>query len=99
MLFRFSSLTQYIALIRPTTGSAKRLVTSLQYKDGASLLKTVDGDIYACAMDDEEKFLYFRDHKGRFGRMEIANPDNVEILNENCGTVDKNTFLFSLESR
>ena len=71
--------------------SAKRLVTSLQYKDGASLLKTVDGDIYACAMDDEEKFLYFRDHKGRFGRMEIANPDNVEILNENCGTVDKNT--------
>lgn len=70
--------------------SAKRVATSLQYKDKDGKEQTVDGDIYACALDDAEKFLYFRDHKGRFGRMELANPDNVEILNEKCGDVDKN---------
>ena len=70
--------------------SPKRLATSLQYKDASGNSQLVDGDIYSCALDDEGKFLYFRDHKARFGRMEIANPDNVEILNENCGNVDKN---------
>lgn len=70
--------------------SPKRLATSLQYKDEAGKSQVVDGDIYACALDDEGKYLYFRDHKARFGRMEIANPDNVEILNDKCGNVDKN---------
>jgi len=67
--------------------SAKRLATTLQYqKDGKT--ETVSGEIYACALDDEEKYLYFRDHTGKFGRMEIANPENVQIINENCGQVD-----------
>lgn len=70
--------------------SAKRLATSLQYKDASGNIQTVDGDIYACALDDEGKYLYFRDHKARLGRMEIANPENVEILNDKCGDVDKN---------
>lgn len=69
--------------------SAKRLATSLQYKDASGNTQTVDGEIYACALDDEGKYLYFRDHKARFGRMEIANPENVEILNDKCGDVDK----------
>ncbi len=70
--------------------SPKRLATSLQYKDASGQSQVVDGDIYSCALDDEEKYLYFRDHKARLGRMEIANPDNVEILNDKCGNVDKN---------
>lgn len=70
--------------------SPKRITTSLQYKDTSGTINTVDGDIYACACDDEGKYLYFRDHMARFGRMEIANPENVEILNDKCGEVDKN---------
>ena len=70
--------------------SPKRLATSLQYKDASGNSQVVDGDIYSCALDDEGKYLYFRDHKARMGRMEIANPDNVEILNDKCGNVDKN---------
>lgn len=53
-------------------------------------MQVVDGEIYATALDDEGKWLYFRDHKARFGRMEIANPENVEILNDKCGDIDKN---------
>lgn len=70
--------------------SAKRLATSLQYKDNDGKTQVLDGEIYACALDDEGKWLYFRDHKARLGRMEIANPENVEILNDKCGDVDKN---------
>lgn len=70
--------------------SAKRLATSLQYKDKDGKMQVVDGEIYACALDDEGKWLYFRDHKARFGRMEIAKPENVEILNDKCGDIDKN---------
>lgn len=49
------------------------------------------GEIYSLAMDDTDKYLYFREHNGKLGRMEIANPENVEVLNENCGNVDKTT--------
>lgn len=70
--------------------SAKCLATSLQYKDKDGKMQVVDGEIYACALDDEGKWLYFRDHKARFGRMEIAKPENVEILNDKCGDIDKN---------
>lgn len=66
--------------------AGKRLLASLIDKDG----NAITGDIYSCALDDEEKFLYFRDHSGKFGRIEIAHPANVEILNANCGTADKN---------
>lgn len=70
--------------------SAKRLATSLQYKGNDGKTQVLDGEIYACTLDDEGKWLYFRDHKARLGRMEIANPENVEILNDKCGDVDKN---------
>lgn len=43
------------------------------------------GEIYAMALDDSEEWLYMRDGKGVFGRMNIADPSKVEILNENCG--------------
>lgn len=65
--------------------SGKRLLSTLIDKDGVP----VTGEIYACALDDEEKYLYFRDHTGKFGRMEIAHPANVEILNPLCGDEDK----------
>lgn len=70
--------------------SAKRLATSLQYKDQNGKMQVLDGEIYACALDDEGKWLYFRDHQARLGRMEIDNPENVEILNDKCGDIDKN---------
>lgn len=53
-------------------------------------LSDFTGDIYSCALDDDEKYLYFRDHQGKLGRMEIANPENVEVMNTACGNVDKN---------
>ncbi len=49
-----------------------------------------DGEIFACALTDDEKHLYFRDHNGKLGRLLIENPEEVEVLNENCGKVDKN---------
>lgn len=65
--------------------TGKKMVSSIIDKEKG----LIDGDIYACVLDDEEKYLYFRDHKGRFARLEIADPVNVEILNEKCGDVDK----------
>lgn len=54
-----------------------------------SSIDNFDGEIYSLAMDDTDDYLYFREHNGKLGRMEIANPENVEILNENCGQVSK----------
>lgn len=65
---------------RENSWNSKRLTSSLA---------NVSGQIHSCALDNEEKYLYFRDHTGKFGRIEIANPQNVEILNPNCGKVDK----------
>lgn len=50
-------------------------------------ITNVTGDIWAAALDDEEKWLYFRDGAGKFGRIELANVNNVEILNPSCGSV------------
>jgi hypothetical protein len=61
--------------------NAKRLVSSLE---------GVDGDIYACAFADDDRYLYFRDHQGKFGYFDVQNPEKVTILNEHCGDVDKN---------
>ncbi|MFT4202642.1 MAG: IPT/TIG domain-containing protein [Chitinophagaceae bacterium] len=58
----------------------------------------VAGAIFAAALDDSEEWLYFRDRYGVFGRMEIANPTNVEILNESCGpsaSSDYNYLIYS----
>lgn len=74
--------------------AGKRLLASLIDKNG----NAVTGDIYSCALDDEEKFLYFRDHSGKFGRIEIAHPANVEILNPNCATADKNISYLAWNS-
>ena len=43
------------------------------------------GEIYSMALDDTEEWLYVRDGKRVFGRMNIADPSIVEILNEECG--------------
>jgi len=83
--------------------SPKRLATALQYKktdkDGNFIkddkgkyeLETVSGKIYSACLDDTEKYLYFREHNGKLCRMEIANPENVEVINDKCGDVDKET--------
>lgn len=58
----------------------------------------VAGVIVSAALDATEKWLYFRDKSGVFGRLEIDNPLNVEILNETCGavgTADYNYLAYS----
>lgn len=67
---------------RENSWTSKRLTSGIA---------NVTGQIHSCALDNDEKYLYFRDHNGKFGRVEIANPQNVEILNSNCGKVDKET--------
>ncbi len=54
--------------------------------------------IYSCALDDTEKYLYFRDKAGKFGRLEIASPSNVEILNESVGTVGSTDYSYLVYS-
>lgn len=58
----------------------------------------VAGGIYAAALDKNEEWLYFRDRNGVFGKMEISNPLNVQILNETCGpagNTDYNYLVYS----
>ncbi|MEI6946465.1 IPT/TIG domain-containing protein [Paraflavisolibacter sp. H34] len=58
----------------------------------------VAGTIVAAALDDTEQWLYFRDRNGVFGRLELANPSNVQVLNETCGPVgaaDYNYMVYS----
>lgn len=61
----------------------------------------VAGTIVSAALDDTEEWLYFRDRNGVFGRLEIANPSNVEILNETASlpgsnaTTDYNYLIYS----
>jgi hypothetical protein len=64
----------------------------------ARKIEGVTGEIWAAALDDDEKYLYFRDHYGKFGRIEIANPLNVEILNQNCGAVDLTVSYLAFNS-
>ncbi len=47
-----------------------------------SSISEFTGTIWSSALDSEEKWLYFFDSSGKFGRLEIANPSNVEVLNE-----------------
>lgn len=54
--------------------------------------------IYSCALDDSEKWLYFRDKAGLFGRLELANPSNVNVLNENVGTVGATDYSYLVYS-
>lgn len=54
----------------------------------------VAGTIVAAALDNTEQWLYFRDKAGVFGRLEIANPANVQILSETCGPAGSADFNY-----
>lgn len=56
-------------------------------KKVTSQISGFTGDIWAVALDSEEKWLYFRDATGKLGRLEIANPANIQTLNTACGKV------------
>lgn len=45
------------------------------------------GEIGSCALDGEGKWLHFFDTRGKYGRLELANPYNVEVLNEKVDEV------------
>jgi hypothetical protein len=46
----------------------------------ASQIATAPGVIMSACLDKDEQWLYFRERGGAFGRMEIANPNNVQII-------------------
>lgn len=48
------------------------------------------GEIWSMALDDTEEWLYVRDGKGVFGRVSVSDPNNVEIINEECGAAQTN---------
>lgn len=60
----------------------KRLVSSIQ---------DFNGEIWSCTLDDEEQKLYFRDHEGKMGYLLLDSPEDVTVLNAQCGAVDKKT--------
>lgn len=57
------------------------------------------GFIFAAALDDTEQWLYFRDKNGVFGRLEIAKPTNVEVLNPTCGNVGTTDYCYMVYSK
>jgi len=60
----------------------------------ATQIAGVTGDIWSAALDDEEKWLYFRDANGIFGRVELANTSNVQVLNNKCGNTGNNGISY-----
>jgi hypothetical protein len=57
------------------------------------------GVIFAAALDNTEEWLYFRDKNGVFGRLEIAKPTNVQILNPACGNVGNTEYCYMIYSK
>lgn len=57
------------------------------------------GFIWSAALDDTEEWLYFRDKNAIFGRIEIANPTNVQILNTACGNVGNTDYTYLVFSK
>ncbi|MCD0489511.1 IPT/TIG domain-containing protein [Pedobacter sp. MC2016-14] len=55
--------------------------------------------IWAAALDETEEWLYFRDKDGKFGRLQIANPTNVQILNPTCGPVGNTDYTYMIYSK
>ncbi len=55
--------------------------------------------IFAAALDDTEKWIYFRDKAAVFGRLEIADPTNVQILNNACGNVGSTDYCYMAYSK
>jgi len=45
------------------------------------------GEIYAVALDNTDKWLYYRGHDGTFGRLNVEKPSERELLMTNCGNV------------
>lgn len=43
------------------------------------------GEIYAAALDNTDKWLYYRGHDGTFGRLNVEKPSERELLMTNCG--------------
>lgn len=43
------------------------------------------GEIYAVALDNTDKWLYYRAHDGTFGRLNVEKPSEREVLMTNCG--------------
>lgn len=66
------------------------------YRPGGAV---VAGTIMSAALDSTENWLYFRDRNGVFGRLEIDNPINVQILNETCGAVGSTDYNYLAYSR
>lgn len=54
-------------------------------------LTNLTGQIFSCTLDDDGKYLYMRESDGKLVKVEIANPENVVVMNEHCGKVDKAT--------
>lgn len=46
----------------------------------AGQIATAPGVIMSACLDNNEQWLYFRERGGAFGRLELANPTNVEII-------------------
>lgn len=57
------------------------------------------GFIFAACLDDTEEWIYFRDKNGVFGRLEIANPTNIQVLNALCGNVGTTDYCYMVYSR
>ncbi|EHQ27927.1 IPT/TIG domain-containing protein [Mucilaginibacter paludis] len=57
------------------------------------------GLIFSAALDDTEQWLYFRDKNGVFGRLEIANPTNIQVLNPTCGTAGGTDYSYLCYSK
>ncbi|MGQ1948726.1 IPT/TIG domain-containing protein [Geofilum sp. OHC36d9] len=56
-----------------------------------------NGDIWSAAFDATEAWLYFFDSTGKFGRLEMKNPSNVEVLSEDLprGNGSHNNLAYS----
>lgn len=51
-------------------------------------------DIWSCALDATEEYLYILANNGKLVRMEIANPSNQEIYLDGAGLLNNGTFNY-----
>lgn len=54
-------------------------------------LQSFFGNIQSCCLTPDEEWLYFRDNQAKFGRINIADPNRVELLNDQCGETPNGT--------
>lgn len=52
------------------------------------------GDIWSCALDGTEEYLYILANNGKLVKMEIANPSNQEIYLNGAGSLDGGVFNY-----